>query len=88
MDIATILTRPFHHCPLGGISDVLVENIHFGDDRPKNRWHGIFIKSSRLMVWGCLIYNRVECFGMVVKLPYNDLRIKSLVQARAVLHPT
>ncbi|CAK9117028.1 unnamed protein product [Durusdinium trenchii] len=31
----------------GGISDVLVENIHFGDDRPKNRWHGIFIKSSR-----------------------------------------
>ena len=24
-----------------------VENVKFGDNRPENRWHGIFIKSSR-----------------------------------------
>lgn len=31
----------------GGIHDVLVENVRFGDKRNENRWHGIFIKSSR-----------------------------------------
>ncbi|CAE7378575.1 unnamed protein product [Symbiodinium natans] len=31
----------------GGIYDVRVENVKFGDSRPENLWHGIFIKSSR-----------------------------------------
>ncbi|CAE7381533.1 unnamed protein product [Symbiodinium sp. CCMP2456] len=31
----------------GGVYDVRVENVKFGDSRPDNRWHGIFIKSSR-----------------------------------------
>eukprot|EP00434_Breviolum_minutum_P031677 symbB.v1.2.028012.t1/scaffold2922.1/size67172/2 len=31
----------------GGIHNVLVENVRFGDQRPNNHWHGIFIKSSR-----------------------------------------
>eukprot|EP00438_Fugacium_kawagutii_P013635 Skav205144 [mRNA] locus=scaffold4262:49103:52639:- [translate_table: standard] len=31
----------------GGIRDVLVENVRFGDQRNNNRWHGIFIKSAR-----------------------------------------
>jgi len=31
----------------GGVYDIRVENVKFGDSRPENRWHGIFIKSSR-----------------------------------------
>mmetsp|Transcript_140600 Transcript_140600/g.437272 ORF Transcript_140600/g.437272 Transcript_140600/m.437272 type:complete len:296 (+) Transcript_140600:513-1400(+) len=31
----------------GGVRDVLVENVLFGDRRPDNIWHGIFVKSTR-----------------------------------------